>query len=216
MNSKQTEITNENTQWHESSVYRKDREKMNGHKSVILWFTGLSGAGKSTVAHALEDLLHKNKVRTFVLDGDNIRQGLCNDIGFSDADRTENIRRIGEVSKLMMEAGVIVLTAFISPFIADRKVARALVAEGEFIEVYCDADLDVCGSRDTKGLYKKARAGEIPEFTGISSPYEAPEQPEIMLKSGQDSIESCVAVILHYLEDKGIVCDRQKMEKNEQ
>ena len=198
-------VTNQHTVWHEPSVYRKDREEMNGHKSTIIWFTGLSGAGKSTLAHALEDTLHKNKIRTFVLDGDNIRQGLCKDLGFSDDDRTENIRRIGEVSKLMMEAGVIVMTAFISPFIKDRNIVRELVAEDEFIEVYCDAPLDVCESRDTKGLYKKARAGEIAEFTGISSPYEAPEDPEIIIKSGQDSVESCVVTILNYLKEKGIV-----------
>jgi len=198
-------ITNQHTVWHEPSVYRKDREKMNGHKSVIIWFTGLSGAGKSTLAHALEDTLYKNKVRTFVLDGDNVRRDLCKDLGFSDEDRTENIRRIGEVSKLMMEAGVIVLTAFISPFIKDRKIVRELVPEGEFIEVYCDADLETCESRDTKGLYKKARDGEILEFTGISSAYEAPKHSEIIIKTGQDSIESGVAVILNYLKEKGIV-----------
>jgi len=200
-----TKVTNQNTVWHEPSVYRKDREEMNGHKSVIIWFTGLSGAGKSTVAHALEDRLHNNKIRTFVLDGDNVRHDLCKDLGFSDDDRTENIRRIGEVSKLMMEAGVIVLTAFISPFIKDRQIVRKLTAKGEFIEVYCDADIDVCESRDVKGLYKKARAGEITEFTGISSPYEAPENPEIIIRSGQDSVDSCVTVILNYLKEKGIV-----------
>ena len=198
-------ITNQHTVWHEPSVYRKDREKMNGHKSAIIWFTGLSGAGKSTIAHALEDRLHKNKIRTYVLDGDNIRRGLCKDLGFSDKDRTENIRRIGEVSLLMMETGVIVLTAFISPFIKDRQIVRELAAQGDFIEVYCDASLNVCESRDTKGLYKKARAGQISEFTGISSAYEAPENAELIIKSGQDSIESCVAIILNYLKVKGIV-----------
>ena len=198
-------ITNQHTVWHEPSVYRKDREKMNGHKSAIIWFTGLSGAGKSTIAHALEDRLHENKIRTYVLDGDNIRRGLCKDLGFSDKDRTENIRRIGEVSLLMMETGVIVLTAFISPFIKDRQIVRELVAQGDFIEVYCDASLNVCESRDTKGLYKKTRAGQISEFTGISSAYEAPENAELIIKSGQDSIESCVAIILNYLKVKGIV-----------
>jgi len=198
-------VTNQNTVWHESTVYRKDREEMNGHKSVIIWFTGLSGSGKSTLAHALEDALHKNKVRTYVLDGDNIRRGLCKDLGFSDNDRTENIRRIGEVSNLMMEAGVIVMTAFISPFIKDRKIVRELAVDGEFIEVFCDADLEICESRDPKGLYKKARAGEIPEFTGISSPYEVPEDPELIIKSGQDSIDNCVSNILNYLKEKGIV-----------
>ena len=198
-------ITNQHTVWYEPSVYRKDREKMNRHKSAIIWFTGLSGAGKSTIAHALEDRLHKNKIRTYVLDGDNIRRGLCKDLGFSDKDRTENIRRIGEVSLLMMETGVIVLTAFISPFIKDRQIVRELAAQGDFIEVYCDASLNVCESRDTKGLYKKARAGQISEFTGISSAYEAPENAELIIKSGQDSIESCVAIILNYLKEKGIV-----------
>ncbi len=198
-------ITNQNTVWHEPSVYRKDREKMNGHKSVIVWFTGLSGAGKSTLAHALEDALHKNKIRTFVLDGDNVRQGLCKDLGFSEDDREENIRRIGEVSRLMMEAGVIVLSAFISPFIKDRKIVRELVTKGEFIEVYCDAPLAVCETRDVKGLYKKARAGEIQEFTGISSPYEAPTKPEILLDTANQTIEKSVDDILAYLSKQQII-----------
>jgi len=198
-------VTNQHTTWHEPSVYRKDREEMNGHKSVIIWFTGLSGAGKSTVAHALEDRLHKNKIRTFVLDGDNVRRDLCKDLGFSDDDRTENIRRIGEVSKLMMEAGVIVLTAFISPFIKDRQIVRELTAKGEFIEVYCNADLDVCESRDTKGLYKKARAGEITEFTGISSPYEQPNNPEIVLDTANQTIENAVECIITYLSERQII-----------
>jgi adenylylsulfate kinase len=196
--------TNQNTVWHQPSVHRKDREKMNGHKSAIIWFTGLSGAGKSTLAHALEDRLHKNKIRTFVLDGDNVRHGLCKDLGFSDEDRTENIRRIGEVSLLMMETGVIVLTAFISPFIKDRQIVRELAAEGEFIEVYCDASLEVCESRDVKGLYKKARTGEILEFTGISSPYEAPENPELTLATNKLSIEECTDQLVSYLTSKHI------------
>jgi len=198
-------VTNQHTVWHDPSVYRKDREEMNKHKSVIIWFTGLSGAGKSTLAHALEDSLHKNKVRTFVLDGDNVRRGLCKDLGFSDDDRTENIRRIGEVSKLMIEAGVIVLTAFISPFIKDRKIVRELVDEGEFIEVYCDADIEICETRDTKGLYKKARAGEIPEFTGITSPYEAPKKPEITLETNILSIDECIEKLICYLNDRQII-----------
>jgi adenylylsulfate kinase len=196
--------TNKYTVWHEPSIYRKDREKMNGHKSVIIWFTGLSGSGKSTLAHALEDAL-KSKVRTFVLDSDNIRHGLCRDLGFTDDDRTENIRRIGEVSKLMMEAGVIVLTAFISPFIKDRKIVRGLAAEGEFIEVYCDANIEICEYRDTKGLYKKARAGEIQEFTGISSPYEAPETPELILETNTLSIDECIEKLICYLKDRHII-----------
>lgn len=198
-------VTNQHTVWHEPSVYRKDREKMNGHKSVIIWFTGLSGAGKSTIAHALEDRLHKNKVRTFVLDGDNVRRGLCKDLGFTDKDRNENIRRIGEVSLLMMESGVIVLTAFISPFIKDREIVRNLATEGEFIEVYCEASLDVCESRDVKGLYKKARAGEIQHFTGISSEYEQPRNPEIILNTEKLSVESSVERIITYLTDKQII-----------
>ena len=198
-------VTNQNTVWHEPSIYRKDREEMNGHKSVIIWFTGLSGAGKSTIAHALEDTLHKNKVRTFVLDGDNVRRGLCKDLGFSDDDRTENIRRIGEISKLMMEAGVIVLTAFISPFFKDRQIVRELAANGEFIEVYCDASLDVCESRDVKGIYKKARKGEIPHFTGISSSYEVPENPEIVLDTTNETIENSVEQIIMYLNEMQII-----------
>ena len=190
---------NKNVIWHEPTIYRADRERLNRHRSAILWFTGLSGAGKSTVAHAVEDELHRSGVRTFVLDGDNIRRGLCKDLGFSDADRTENIRRIGEVAKLMLDAGVLVMTAFISPFRKDRALARSLVSEGDFIEIYCDADLGICESRDPKGLYKKARAGQLPEFTGISSPYEAPEQPELLLPTGAAGIEECVSWIVDFL-----------------
>ncbi len=198
-------VTNQHTVWNEPSVYRKDREKMNGHKSVIIWFTGLSGAGKSTIAHALGDRFHKNKVRIFVLDGDNIRRGLCKYLGFLDRDRTENIRRIGEVSLLMMESGVIVLAAFISPFNKDREIVRNLAAEGKFIEVYCDASLDVCESRDVKGLYKKAHAGEIPHFTGISSEYEKPGNPEILLDTENQTVEDSVERIISYLTDKQII-----------
>ena len=198
-------VTNDNTVWHEPSIYRHDREEMNGHKSVIVWFTGLSGSGKSSLAHALEDALHKNKVRTYVLDGDNIRQGLCKDLGFSDSDRTENIRRIGEVSKLMMEAGIIVITAFISPFVKDREIVRELVDDGEFIEVHCNAPLTVCESRDVKGLYKKARAGKISEFTGVSSPYELPLNPEVILNTYNFSIDECVEKLLCCLKNRAII-----------
>tara|TARA_B100000029_G_C17602480_1_gene966286 strand:+ start:2138 stop:2758 length:621 start_codon:yes stop_codon:yes gene_type:complete len=199
------EITNKNTVLQEPIIYRKDREKMNGHKSIIIWFTGLSGSGKSTLAYALEDILHKNKARTFVLDGDNIRQGLCKDLGFSNTDRVENIRRIGEVSKLMMEAGSIVLAAFISPFKKDRKIVRELVADGDFIEIFCDAPLDVCELRDVKGLYKKARTGEVPEFTGISSPYEDPDRPELILETHTLSVEECLEKIILYMSQKQII-----------
>lgn len=198
---------NKHTIWHEPTVLRKDREQLNNHKSAIIWFTGLSGAGKSTLAHAVEDHLHKRGIRTFVLDGDNIRQGLCKDLGFSDQDREENIRRIGEVSKLLMDAGIITLTAFISPFKKDRQIARELVNEDDFIEIYCKADLTICEERDPKGLYKKARAGEIPEFTGISSPYEEPDNPEIILDTGKLSIEDCVAQIVNHLRGKMIITD---------
>jgi adenylylsulfate kinase len=198
-------VTNQNTVWHKPTVSRKDREKKNGHKSAIIWFTGLSGSGKSTIAHALEDKLHKSKIKTFVLDGDNVRRGLCKDLGFSDEDRIENIRRVGEVSLLMMETGVIVLTAFISPFVKDREIVRNLVSKGEFIEVYCNAQLDICESRDVKGIYKKARAGEITEFTGISSTYEVPDNPEIVLETSSISIDECVSRIVCYLKDKHLI-----------
>ena len=196
-------LTNQNTVWHEPTISRKQREELNSQRSCILWFTGLSGSGKSTLAHALEDRLHNMGKATYVLDGDNIRKGLCSDLGFSDEDRTENIRRIGEVAKLMIDAGVIVMTAFISPFRDDRKVARDLVQQGDFIEVYCDAPLDVCETRDVKGLYKKARAGEIPEFTGISSPYEEPLSAELKVETARKDVEECVDTIIDYLQMNG-------------
>ncbi len=168
-----------NTVWHHATVTRERRQQLNGHKSVILWFTGLSGSGKSTLAHAVEEELHQKGCRTFVLDGDNVRHGLCSDLTFEAEDRKENIRRVGEVAKLMLEAGVIVLTAFISPFREGRERVRSLVPHGEFIEIYCDCPLEVCESRDPKGIYKKARKGKIPYFTGISSPYEEPLKPEL-------------------------------------
>ncbi|MDD1621640.1 MAG: adenylyl-sulfate kinase [Methylococcaceae bacterium] len=178
---------------------------MNGHKGCIVWFTGLSGAGKSTLAHAVEEALHQKGCRTFVLDGDNVRHGLCSDLGFSDADREENIRRIGEVANLFMQAGVIVLTAFISPFRADRERVRSMAASGDFIEVYCDASLNVCENRDIKGLYKKARMGEIAEFTGISSPYEAPTNPELIVSTGQDPLEICARQVIDAIQRYAMV-----------
>ena len=193
-----------NTVWHQATITRTDRETLNGHRSVILWFTGLSGAGKSTLAHAVEERLHQLGCRTFVVDGDNVRQGLCGDLGFSADDRVENIRRVGEISKLMIEAGVITLTAFISPFKADRERVRALVPEGDFIEIYCAADLSVCEERDVKGLYKRARSGEIPNFTGISSPYEAPENPELTVNTGSKDLNLCVDEVLAYLRDNAV------------
>ncbi|MFQ5661292.1 MAG: adenylyl-sulfate kinase [Gammaproteobacteria bacterium] len=198
-------VKNRNITWHEPTIKRADREKLNNHRSVILWFTGLSGSGKSTLAHAIEDFLFNNGARTYVLDGDNVRRGLCKDLGFSDADRTENIRRIGELSRLLMDAGIITLTAFISPFRKDRKIVRDLVNRGEFIEIYCNASLEVCEARDTKGLYKKARNGEIPEFTGISSPYEPPGTPEIMLDTDTKTIQDCVDEVVNYLIEQDVI-----------
>lgn len=193
-----------NVVWHQSTVTRQDREHQNGHRSVILWFTGLSGAGKSTLAHAVEDKLFKLNCRTFVIDGDNVRHGLCADLGFSSDDRVENIRRVGEIAKLFTEAGIIALTAFISPFRADRDRVRELVADGDFIEVYCEASLEICENRDVKGLYKKARSGEISNFTGISSPYEPPESPELIVNTGEGSLETCVQQVIDFLKNKGV------------
>ena len=185
-----------NLTWHTATLTRADREVQQGHRSRILWFTGLSGAGKSTLAHAVEKSLHERGYRTFVLDGDNVRHGFCSDLGFSQQDRVENIRRIGEVAKLFMEAGVVVLTAFISPFRADRDKVRTLVNPGDFMEVYCNVSLEVCEERDVKGIYQKARSGQIAEFTGISSPYEAPLNPEITVNTGTDDVDACVAQIV--------------------
>lgn len=192
-------MANENTSpvfadvvWHQATVTRARREAQNGHRGAIIWFTGLSGAGKSTLAHAVEEYLHQNGCRTFVLDGDNVRHGLCGDLGFSAADRVENIRRVGEIAKLFMEAGIIVLTAFISPFREDRNRVRTMVQPGEFIEIHCQCPVEVCEQRDTKGLYKKARAGQIEQFTGISSPYEAPNMPELVVHTAEKSLQDCV------------------------
>lgn len=184
---------------------RQDRETQNGHKSFVLWFTGLSGSGKSTLAHAVEKKLYKKGCRTFVLDGDNVRHGLSSNLSFSVDDRKENIRRIGEAAKLMIEAGIIAMTAFISPYRADREMVRSLFPHGEFIEVYCDASLEVCESRDVKGLYKKARAGEIKNYTGIDSPYEAPINSEITVATGSDALDLCVEKILEKLKTNGLI-----------
>ena len=200
-----SEQKSSNVVWHNATVTRQRREEMNGHGSVILWFTGLSGAGKSSLSHAVEEELHSMGCHTFVLDGDNVRHGLCADLGFSAEDREENIRRVGELSKLFIEAGVIVLTAFISPFRSDRERVRSLVPHGDFLEIYCDSPLDVCESRDVKGLYKRARAGEIKDFTGISSPYEAPVDPELAVETGALSIEDSDAKVMELLRERGIV-----------
>lgn len=194
-----------NVVWHQATVTRARREAQYGHRGAIIWFTGLSGSGKSTLAHAVEETLHKMGCRTFVLDGDNVRHGLCGDLDFSQQGRIENIRRVGEVAKLFMEAGVIVLTAFISPIRADRDRVRSMVREGDFIEIYCNATVQICERRDIKGLYQKARAGKIAEFTGISSPYEAPVEPELTVNTGEDDLADCVAQVVGELTRHGIV-----------
>lgn len=194
-----------NTVWHAATIRREHRQQQNGHGSAILWFTGLSGAGKSTLAHAVEERLHQLGCRTYVLDGDNVRHGLCGDLGFSAADRSENIRRIGEVAKLMIDAGVIALTAFISPFRADRERVRGMVMHGEFIEIYCHCPVEVCETRDVKGLYQRARAGEVKDFTGISSPYEAPLKPELTVDTATQPLDACVTQVLDYLRGRGLL-----------
>lgn len=194
-----------NTVWYKPIVRRTDREQLNDHKSTILWFTGLSGAGKSTLAHAVEARLFQIGCQTFVFDGDNVRHGLCTDLGFSEEDRAENIRRIGAMCKLFVDAGVIALTAFISPFRRDRQGVRDLVAEGDFLEIYCRASLAICEQRDVKGLYRRARAGEISEFTGISSPYEEPERPELVVDTGSQAVEENVEMVIHLLKCRGII-----------
>ncbi len=196
-----------NIVWHQSSVNRNAIAHKRGHRSAILWFTGLSGSGKSTLANAVNFSLFELGISTYVLDGDNIRHGLCKDLGFSDTDRTENIRRIGELSKLFVDAGVIVLTAFVSPFRVDRNKARDLVDKGDFIEIHCAADLRTCEKRDTKGLYAKARLGKIKDFTGISSPYEEPEAPELKIDTGIMNLEDCVKVVICKLVDLKIIPD---------
>lgn len=194
-----------NIVWHKPTVTRTRRADNNRHKSAVLWFTGLSGAGKSTIAHAVEERLFQHGCNTYVLDGDNVRHGLCGDLGFSDSDRQENIRRIGEMAKLFVDAGVITLTAFISPFREDRDKARNLMETEDFVEIFCYCPLEVCESRDPKGLYRKARAGLIKGYTGISSPYEEPENPELKLDTSQQSLEECADSVIAYLEQKGVI-----------
>lgn len=181
------------------SVTRQDRERLNGHQGKVVWFTGLSGSGKSTFANALERVLHAHGKRTYILDGDNIRQGLSQDLGFTDADRRENIRRIAELAKLMMDAGLIVMTAFISPFRQERQLARALIGSADFVEVFVDTPLALCEQRDPKGLYKKARSGQLPNMTGIDSPYEPPQNAELTLNSETAKIEDEVGRIVALL-----------------
>ena len=195
-----------NIYWHEDDVKKADRERINNQRGVCLWFTGLSGSGKSTIAVEVQNLLFEKGFRTYILDGDNIRHGLNKDLGFSPKDRTENIRRIGEVAHLFVDAAIVTMTAFISPYRTDRDNVRKLMADGEFVEVYVECDLEVCEERDPKGLYKKARAGEIPEFTGISAPYEAPEAPEFVVNTAQETdVNKNAQKVVAFLEENGYI-----------
>ena len=194
-----------NITWHHSTITKQERHRLNGHKSCVLWFTGLSGSGKSTLANAVDRELHDQQYKSYVLDGDNIRHGLNKDLSFNKEDRQENIRRIGEVAKLFVDSGQIISTAFISPFREDRDIVRGMFEPNEFIEVFVNCPLDLCEVRDPKGLYKKARNGEIPNFTGISSPYEAPANPEIIIQTDTFSIDQSVEKIISYLKSKKIL-----------
>lgn len=197
--------TQHNTVWHDSSITKEDRRKQNNHSSFVLWFTGLSGSGKSTIANALAKVLYERHIRNYVLDGDNIRNGLNRDLSFSGEDRTENIRRISEVSKLFVDNGTVVLTAFISPFIQDRQKAKEIVSEEEFIEIFVSCPIEECEKRDPKGLYSKARKGEIRDFTGIDSPYEAPVSPALTIQTNELSVTECAEVILAYLLEQKLI-----------
>ena len=194
-----------NTIYHNATVTRKRRNQLNDHKSAVIWFTGLSGSGKSTLAHSVEEELHNLDCRTFVLDGDNVRHGLSSNLTFSDVDRKENIRRIGEAAQLMMEAGVIAMTAVISPFREDRNNVRGLLSQEDFIEIFCKASLETCESRDVKGLYKRARTGEIKNYTGIDSPYEAPDNPELVIDTDGETLEESVVKVIDFLKSREIV-----------
>jgi adenylylsulfate kinase len=194
-----------NVVWHEASLSKEARRKQNGHHSFVIWFTGLSGSGKSTVANAVASRLYENGIRNYVLDGDNIRHGLNKDLGFSEEDRKENIRRIGEVSKLFVDGAQVVLTAFISPFKKDRQVVRDLLEEDEFVEVYVKCPIEECEKRDPKGLYVKARQGIISDFTGITSPYEEPESPELVVETNLHSVDECVDQVIAYLKSRQFI-----------
>jgi adenylylsulfate kinase len=198
-------VKNNNIIWHHATVTRELRELQNKHKSTVLWFTGLSGSGKSTLAHAVEEKLHQCGCRTFVLDGDNVRHGLCRDLGFEESDRRENIRRVGETAKLFIEAGIITLTAFISPFLEDRNRVRSIFQNGNFLEVYCKCPLEVCEQRDVKGLYQRARDGKVKQFTGISSPYEPPKNPELIVETDKLTLEESVIQVMGLLKTRGNV-----------
>lgn len=200
-NNKEQDIKTENTVWHSQIVSKQQRAQLKGQKPCLLWYTGLSGSGKSTIANAVDDLLYKEQRHTYLLDGDNVRHGLNGDLGFSDTDRIENIRRISQVGKLFVDSGLIVTTAFISPFQTDRDTARAMLEKDEFIEVFIDTPINVCEKRDPKGLYKMARDGKIKDFTGIDSEYQAPKKPEIHIKTAEKSIKQCAQQIVEYLKN---------------
>lgn len=197
-----------NIVWHDHKITRAERSANKNQKPCLLWFTGLSGSGKSTIANALDVALHERGYHTFLLDGDNVRHGLCSDLGFSDDDRVENIRRVGEVCKLFADAGLIVMSAFISPFTSERRMVRKLFPSGEFIEVFMDTPMDTCEERDPKGLYKKARAGEIKHFTGIDSPYEVPAHPEIRLDTSRNTVDECVNSLIDYLLERKLIASK--------
>lgn len=203
--------------WHDSIIKKEDREKIKNHRGVCLWFTGLSGSGKSTIAHAVENMLYERGVHTYVLDGDNIRHGLNKDLGFSPQDRTENIRRIGEVARLFVDAGIVVMTAFISPYRKDRDRVREIMNDGDFVEIYVKCTIEVCEERDPKGLYKKAKAGEIKEFTGISAPYEEPERPELVIDTALETdINTNARKVVEFLEAQGYLAIPQMVDEAEQ
>ena len=193
-----------NIVWHHATVTRERRNQQNNHKSMVLWFTGLSGSGKSTLAHAVEEQLHRIGCRTFVLDGDKVRHGLNGDLGFSSEDRKENLRRVGEMSKLFIESGTIILTAFISPFRKERRQVRSMMPHGDFIEIYVNCPIEVCEKRDVKGLYRRARTGEVKEFTGISSPYEIPQSADLTVNTDLQTLEESVENIIDLLKEKGV------------
>lgn len=198
-------IKTENTVWHPHLVTKVERASLKKQRACVLWYTGLSGSGKSTIANAVDDLLFQHNCHTYLLDGDNVRHGLNGDLGFSDQDRVENIRRISQVAKLFIDSGLITSTAFISPFSSDRQMAREMVEQGEFIEVYIDTPIEICEQRDPKGLYKKARAGEISDFTGIDSCYDVPQKPEIHVHSANKSIKECAEQVVNYLIKHGYI-----------
>jgi adenylylsulfate kinase len=202
---KMEKTNSSNTVWHDATITKQNREHLFDQRGVALWFTGLSGSGKSTVANAVENRLFEMGYHTYVLDGDNVRHGLNSDLGFSETDRVENIRRLSELVHLFTDAGIIVLSAFISPYKKDRESARKLLNKGDFFDVFCRCAISECEKRDPKGLYKKARAGEIPEFTGISSPYEEPENPEIIVDTDKDSVEKCAEKIIDHLKKEGVL-----------